>query len=296
MARIRLSGLGLCRLPTLSSTTSAKTLFELVAGYTSHNGFTEPYFTPSSKEDHDITISSPAGHYQATYRKRKRLSPVWLIDFVGTPDAALVDIDLEVVQHEVQEEALAQRKQDVLRGKVLLVMGLLEQQLICAIIECRENKAHMLTTALNSMLLDDIEANGEAARIHILRQLVEHLLDIHAGKLHKDDNELLEQLRTAATQKTLKSTDANTFPDLEVLFALQSVPVIPLAERRGQQEVSLGELSTPHVHDEMLSWTLHSNRVREDPDFPKAPIWDERADYERQYLDSISQLSEESSL
>ncbi|EAT78316.2 hypothetical protein SNOG_14445 [Parastagonospora nodorum SN15] len=277
MAQFGLSGLGLYRLPTLSSTTSAKTLFELVAGYTFHNGFTEPSPPSLSKDHHDISISSQAGHYQATYRKMKRLSSVWLIDSVGTPDAALVDIDLEGVQHETEEEALAQRKHDAAR-------------------ERDDNKVRMLTTALHSLLLDDIEAVDEDARMHILRQLVEHLLDTHAEKLPKDDDELLEQLRTAATRKTLQSTDTNTFPNLEVLFALQSVPVIPLAERRGQQEISLGELSTPHVHDEMLSWTLHSYRVREDPDFPKVPIWDERADYERQYLDSISQLSEENSL
>ena len=288
MARIGLSGLDLYPLPTLSDTSSAKTLFELATGYTSQESFTD--ISPPS------SISNQAAHYQATYRKMKRLSSVWLIEAVGSPDAAFVDIDLEDVGHEVEEEALALRKQDAVRGKFLLVQNIREAQLITALTERYENKVHMLTTALHSLLLDDIEAVDEVTRMHIFGQLVEHLLDMQIDELPKDDNELLGQLRSAAAVKTFLSTDANNLPDLQVLLALQSVPVTPLSERRGQQDLSLGGLLKHAVHDELLGWTLHNHRVREDPDFPQVPIWDERADSEREHLHLLSLLREENSI
>lgn len=121
MERIGLSGLDLYPLPTLSDTTSAKTLFELVAGYASCNSFTEPSPVSSDKGLQNISINSRASHCQTTHRDMKRLSPVWLIDTVGSPDAAFVNINLEDVRHEVEEQALAQRKQEAAPGKSLLI-------------------------------------------------------------------------------------------------------------------------------------------------------------------------------
>lgn len=154
----------------------------------------------------------------------------------------------------------------------------------------------MLTTALHSLLMDNVESVDEDARIHIFEQLVVYLLGTQIEQLPKDDNELLGQLRAAGAAKVLLSADVNNFPDLQVLLALQSVPLTPLAERRSQQELSLGELPEFASHNELLGWTLHNHRVREDPDFPQVPIWDERADSEREHLYLISLLRKENSL
>jgi hypothetical protein len=36
----------------------------------------------------------------------RRVSTVWLVEMTGTPDAALLDIDLEVVKQEIAAQAI----------------------------------------------------------------------------------------------------------------------------------------------------------------------------------------------
>jgi hypothetical protein len=54
------------------------------------------------------------------------------------------------------------------------------------------------------------------------------------------------------------STDADSVPSLPILFPLHSVPMMRLAERHGQQGLSVEELPKLAVRGEALGHNFHS--------------------------------------
>jgi hypothetical protein len=286
MARTGPSGFCCFPLRILLSAPTAHTTFEPFSGAVVRPAVEHAAPTNTGEELEDTALRA---RLRARCEMLRRVSTVWLVEMTGTPDAALLDIDLEVVKQEIAAQAI----RDATDGTPILSSKKSDLQLSRTPPERRTRKVHLLTTAMNSILLSDVEED-ETARMQIFEQLLEYLLDSNIDRLPANDQELLGQIREATLAKALTASD-NMPPHLRLLTELQSVPIVPLAERRCHSTLSLGGLPDSVIRADDRVWSLFYHRVLEDPDFPKLPLWSMDYPLQRKRVDFVSQLSEEHS-
>ena len=222
---------------------------------------------PSVKKSPRTIIASTQA--SALYAPIWRASSVWAVPNGGHPDTELLNINLT---------------QDNTEGtnhpKILLTeLSLKATELDSSLAETLE----LRSAPLASLLLSDVARIDQASYNTVLNQLL-YDTGKHAPTVVKA---IADEAQAAQTRTPISSLYHST-PSLHSLHKHTT-----LTSRRGLSDLVLDNLPSLAAGIEEYDYILLAHKVRENPDFPVAPIWHAEYDSQRSWLDTALELREE---